>query len=146
MKITWNGMEIECTPDEFEELYARGILTNKHNGEESLQDLYNLPKEEHNERNIPKITIKDWDSPKQKDPFPTVAVYGCYMPNNNDLIFSTKDYSMQQYPENWKDYCAGTTTDSLDLAAGKQHQYKDNTQDSTSKQKGDAPDDTASNK
>lgn len=79
MKITWNGMEIECTPDEFEELYARGILTNKHNGEEALHDLYNLPKEEHNERNIPKLTIKDWDRPKQKDPFPTVAVYGCYM-------------------------------------------------------------------
>ena len=133
MKITWNGMEIECTPDEFEELYARGILTNKHTGEEALQDLYNLPKEEHNERNIPDITIKeDWVRPKQRDPFPTVAVYGCYMGDNYNLKFPINDY------------CADTSTDSLNLVAGKQHQYRDNTQDSTSKPKGDTPDDTRS--
>ena len=100
MKITWNGMEIECTPDEFEELYARGILTNKHTGEESLQDLYNLPKKEHNERNIPDITIKDWDRPKQKDPFPTVAVYGCYMVDNDNSTFKQKGDTLDDTASN----------------------------------------------
>ena len=151
MKITWNNVIIECTPDEFEELYARGILTNKHNGEESLQDLYNLPKEEHNERNLPKITIKNLDKPKQKDPFPTVAVYGCYMPDSWEFSCHNPRAGMasttaQRYPEAWKDYCVVTSTDSLNLASGKQSQYKDNTKDSTSKQKGDTLDDTASNK
>lgn len=77
MKIKWKGMEIECTPDEFEELYARGILTNKDTAEEALRKEYNLN------------DLQDHKSPKivatpvaPRDPFPTVAVYGCNMPNS----------------------------------------------------------------
>lgn len=81
MKIRWNGMEIECTPDEFEELYARGILTNKDTAEESLRKEYGLNEPQGNK--IPKPTVAPESSRDQfpRDPFPTVAVYGCYMPN-----------------------------------------------------------------
>lgn len=74
MKIKWKGMEIECTPDEFEELYARGILMNKDTAEEALHKEYNL-----NNPQDHKILVTP---EKPRDPFPTVAVYGCNMPDS----------------------------------------------------------------
>lgn len=64
MKVRWNGLEIDCTPDEFEDLYTRGVLTNKDTPEEALGKVFISP---------------DAAPSEKKDLFPTVAVYGCYM-------------------------------------------------------------------
>lgn len=74
MKIKWNKMTIECTPDEFEDLFARGIFNQDMiiSQDNALRDLYGLPKSS--------------EPPKKetlRNPFPdVVAVYGCNVPAN----------------------------------------------------------------
>lgn len=68
MKVKIKDMEIECTVDEFEELYTRGILDNKMSPAEALKEFIidNPPKDK-------SITpIKSFPG--------VVAVYGCQMP------------------------------------------------------------------
>ena len=80
MKVLCKGMEIECTPDEFEELVTRGLI-----GE--------IP-----EFNPDKFA-KDWNklSPEKQDesPFETVAVYGCVMPKGKWPSATTTDTRME---------------------------------------------------
>lgn len=70
MKLLYNGMEITCTPDEFEELVIRGLLPGREkliniNDDDEWIDPFweNVPNE------------------VKKDPYtqPVVALYGCEM-------------------------------------------------------------------
>ena len=73
MKLLYNGMEITCTPDEFEDLVIRGLLP----GREKLININD--DDDDNEwlkqfcKNVPKEVMKGPYLP------PTVALYGCEM-------------------------------------------------------------------
>lgn len=70
MKLLYNGMEITCTPDEFEDLVIRGLLP----GREKLSNI-NYKDDWINPfcENVPK-EVKD--GPYMQ---PVVALYGCEM-------------------------------------------------------------------
>lgn len=70
MKLLYNGMEITCTPDEFEDLVTRGLLPGRekiittNDNDEWLEQFW---------KNIPKEVKKGPDFQ------PVVALYGCEM-------------------------------------------------------------------
>lgn len=69
MKLLYNGMEITCTPDEFEELVIRGLLP----GREKLINI--------NDNDELIGLWKHLPNEVKKDPYtqPVVALYGCEM-------------------------------------------------------------------
>lgn len=72
-----NGTIIECTPDECEELYVRGIL-GENNSNKALEDFLKKP----DDLNTPPSPVPAREMPKV---FQEVAVYGCYSPDLKSL-------------------------------------------------------------
>jgi hypothetical protein len=72
-----NGTIIECTPDECEELYVRGIL-GENNSKKALEDFLKKP----DDLNTPPSPMPAREMPKV---YPEVAVYGCYSPDLTSL-------------------------------------------------------------
>lgn len=73
MKLLYNGMEITCTPDEFEDLVTRGLIPGKNelierNKEDDWIDLIRRLTPEKPKDAVPG---RNWP--------PTVALYGCEM-------------------------------------------------------------------
>ena len=70
MKLLYNGMEITCTPDEFEDLVTRGLLPGReklittNDNDEWIDSFW---------KNVPKEIKKGPNFP------PVVALYGCEM-------------------------------------------------------------------
>lgn len=72
-----NGTIIECTPDECEELYVRGIL-GENNSKKALEDFLKKP----DDLNTPPSPMPNQNLPKV---YQEVAVYGCYSPDLTSL-------------------------------------------------------------
>lgn len=68
-----NGTIIECTPDECEELYVRGIL-GENNSNKALEDFLKKP----DDLNTPPSPMPAREMPKV---YPEIALYGCGSPN-----------------------------------------------------------------
>lgn len=73
MKLLYNGMEITCTPDEFEDLVTRGLIPGKNelierNKDDDWIEMFRRLTPEKSKDAVPG---RNWP--------PTVALYGCEM-------------------------------------------------------------------
>lgn len=98
MKLTIKGIEIECTVDEFEELFVRGLLDK----DIKPEDFNELPKVQ------PFTPQKDNDKYVPRKPFgpyepneTTIMMYGCGMPSQlNGGITYTSTGPTGEAPKN----------------------------------------------
>lgn len=77
MKLKINGIEIECTVDEFEELYVRGLI-NKNIRPEQFDEFPKLPDD---------IPPQQYEPLKIDPKETTIMLYGCGMPGTGDIRY-----------------------------------------------------------
>lgn len=110
MKVRYKGMEIDCTPDEFETLTKKGLLGNSGTADTKIGDEWNEETKkvfekmwrecDHDtQRSNPApydgVALYGCEVPRNRrglSPYDVVAAYGCYMPGSNEPQCSIADF------------------------------------------------------
>lgn len=92
MKVRYKGMEIDCTPEEFETLTKKGLLGNSGTADTKIGDDWN----EETKKVFERLWGECDHEPQRSNPAPFdgVALYGCEVPRNRRGLSPLSPYDV----------------------------------------------------